>query len=98
MKKPILCTPLVLTALLLAPWGPASSAEIPSDPGQAVAAAPLERSGTTRELDATELRELAQSDPARKGGDAIVTVAVIAAIVMLIYILMEHMHTLEHGK
>ena len=104
MKYAKLCVPIVLAGLL--PFGAGSGSEMPSDPARpdpvvsrTQAALRLEQTGLpAREaavqasaLDRTELAELAQSDPDRKGGDAIVAVAVIAAIVMLVYILMDHM-------
>ena len=84
---------------------------MPSDPGasgpvatRTQAAALLEGTGLPAEeaaaqaatLDRTELAELSESDPARKGGDAIIAVAVIAAIVVLVYILMDHMDRTHH--
>ncbi len=55
----------------------------------------LEKVGLTPDqaqaLDRVELAEVEKTDPNQKGGDAIVTVAVIAAIVVLVYIAMQHM-------
>ena len=42
-------------------------------------------------LDLVELAEVEKTDPNQKGGDAIVTVVVIAAIVVLVYIAIQHM-------
>ena len=55
----------------------------------------LEKMGLTPDqaqtLDGVELAQVEKTDPNQKGGDAIVTVAVIAAIVILVYIAIQHM-------
>ena len=94
MKNPILGIPIVLAGLI--PCAAGFGAEIPSDPAAPVQEAVwMEQAGLPASefaaLDRTELAEFALSDPARQGGDAIVTVAMIAAIVVLIYLLIEHM-------
>ncbi len=87
----------VLLVLVL----PAFGAEIPTDLDQQAkvdAGSALRQAGLPADeacvkaetLDRTELAELSQSDLDQKGGDAIITVVVIAAIVALVYIFFQH--------
>ena len=76
---------------------PARASEIP--PGlEPVAASPAADPRTVgltaedaRTLDRVELARLEKTDPDQKGGDAVVTVAVIAAIVILVWLAMDHL-------
>ena len=86
---------LVALAALAFPMTPlASAAEIPSGLGRMgqQAELPAENPGVKADtLDAVELAELAQSDPAQRGGDhdsqMVTTVALVAAIVILLLFL-----------
>ena len=81
MKTRFLFAPAVLLSLACLP---ARASEIP--PGMEAPAA-LE----ARSLDRVEAAELAKSDPNQKGGDAVVAVAVIAAIVVLVWLAIDHL-------
>ena len=88
-------------ATLLSPLAmSARASEIPSGMETAtVAPQPSERAleqvGLTPDqaqaLDRVELAQVEKTDPNQKGGDAIVAVAVIAAIVIIVYIAIQHM-------
>ncbi|GEM_PF-4214589 len=88
-----------LTALLMAPvlfLAPrfVTAAEMPSDLDHRAPSAVSTGSGVSaedvRDMDAVERAELARSEPARQGGDAIITIAVLLAIVALVYIYFQH--------
>ena len=99
MKKSIptflLALPLLLPAL--SPRA-AGASEIPLGLPRVSEQAPasaetLRQAGLTEEqvasLDKVEVAQLEKSDPNRKGGDAVVTVAVIAAIVIIVWLVLE---------
>ncbi len=92
---------LLSLAVLLCPLAmSARASEIPSglEPASVTsrtAAGTMEKMGLTPDqvqtLDLVELAQVEKSDPSQQGGDAIITVAVIAAIVIIVYIAMQHM-------
>ena len=83
---------LMTPALLLAPR--IGAAEMPAglDCQAPAVASALEtgNAGEIRSLDAVERAELAASEPGRRGGDAILTIAVLAAIVALVWMYFQH--------
>ena len=92
--------------LPLLPLQNSLGSEIPPQLGQsqvldrAQAAAILEHAGLPSDdaaakatsLDRMELAELSHSDTSQKGGDVIVAIVVIGAIVFLVYLAMEHVN------
>ena len=93
---------LLSLAALVSPLAmSARASEIPSglEPTTATAqpnAQILEKMGLTPDqaqaMDRVELAQVEKADPNQKGGDAIVTVAAIAAIVIIVYIAVQHMN------
>ena len=91
---------LLSLGVVLSPLGMlAHASEIPSDLEPASAqpdSQMLKQAGLTpdqaKSMDRVELAEVEKTDLHQKGGDAIVTVAVIAAIVIIVYIAVQHMN------
>ena len=85
-----------LIALIAAPAlvmsAPLMAAEIPAGLDRAVVAAPQQTptAAEVQNLDAAERAELAQSDPARKGGDTLLAIAVIIAVVTMVWMYFQH--------
>ena len=96
-------TALLMTpALFLAPRT-AGAAEMSSDPACAAraSASVLGQSGLPAgevgSLDAVEREEILNADPDRKGGDGLITIAVLLAIVALVYIYFQHVENMSRG-
>ena len=89
---------LMAPALVLAPRFVAA-AEIPSGLEAVQAPALMDKSGVSaeevRDLDAVEREELRNSDPSRQGGDGLVTVAIVLAIVALVYLYFQHVENMS---
>lgn len=93
---------LLSLAALISPLAmSARASEIPAGLESATAstqpnAQTLEKVGLTpdqaQSMDRVELAQVEKTDLNQKGGDAIVTVAVIAAIVIIVYIAVQHMN------
>lgn len=93
----------LLMGLLLA--RPAAAADLPAalDGSDAQAQAVLEKAGVASadaalkvaELDEAEKAELAKSDAEQKGGDAVITIAVVAALVALVYLYFKHVEAMN---
>ena len=98
MKKTSILFSLAVLSVLFAM--PARASEVPPglEPATVVSqpdTRTLEHVGLAPDeaqaMDRVELAQAGKADPDQKGGDAIVTVAVIAAIVILVYIAVQHM-------
>ena len=89
---------LMAPALLLAPRH-AGAAEFPAGMEASRAPAGMEQAGVSaeeiRSLDAVEREELRNSDPNRQGGDGLITIAVLLAIVALVYIYFQHVENMS---
>ena len=94
-------TSIVLSILLSLACLPACASEIPPglEPADRVEArldaGTLQQVGIAPDqvqaMDRVELAQLEKTDPDQKGGDAVVTVAVIAAIVIIVYLAFQHL-------
>ena len=81
---------LALAALLvLSPLAAPRAAEIPPGVEQAVVAAAPEQA-PIKNLDAVETAELQRTDADQKGGDALIVIVLVAAVVALVYIYFQH--------